>query len=253
MDLNLLLLPLLGGYYFVTTWNHTRYPSLRESGERLVYRSAFVAVCFAFLGRLCIEVLNRCCAAVGTTWKMLVPFDYFGTACLAFLTAIVLPHVLNFVGDREWRYRPKWLPSRDEAVRRAIQDTNDNFEQLLFQAMEESVQVEVTLKSQKVYIGSVLQNINPAHPRKWVLLLPTMSGYRTPDRMKIELTTNYARVYKKMQDGDPLLAHLEREHFNVCFPVDEIQSARIFDINAFEEFQRLSDSTNSIAIADLAD
>lgn len=247
------MLPLIGGYYFVTTWNTTRYPSLRESGQRLVFRSAFVAVWFAVVARICIEVLNRCCAAIGTTWKMLVPFDYFGTASLAFLTAIVLPHVLNLASDREWRYRPNWLLSRDEAVRRAVRDTNDNLEQLLLQAMDESVQVEVTLKSQKVYIGSVLHNINPAHPRKWVLLLPIISGYRTPDRMKIELTTNYAPVYKKMQEGDPLLAHLEREHFNVCIPVDEIQSARIFDINAYEEFQRPSDSANSIAIAHLAD
>lgn len=144
-------------------------------------------------------------------------------------------------------HRPNWLLSRDEAVRRAVRDTNDNLEQLLFKAMEESVQVEVTPKSQKGYIGSVLHNINPAHSRKWVLLLPIVSGYRTPNRMKIELTTNYAPVYKMMQDSDPLLAHLELKHFNVCIPVDEIQSARIFDISAYEEGQQSSHAAESIA------
>lgn len=135
MELNLLLLPLIGGYYFVTTWNFTRYPSLRESGQRLVFRSAFVAVWFAVVAKICIEVLNWCCPAVGTTWKLFLPVDYLGTASLAFLTAITMPHVLNLAGDRKFAFKPNWLLSRDEAVRRAVKDTNDNLEQLLLQRM----------------------------------------------------------------------------------------------------------------------
>jgi len=41
---NVLLLPLLGGYVFITYWNHTRFSARRYSGERLLIHAALAGV-----------------------------------------------------------------------------------------------------------------------------------------------------------------------------------------------------------------
>jgi hypothetical protein len=43
---NVLLLPLLGGYLFITHWNRTRFHTKRYSGERLIFHSAIAGVVF---------------------------------------------------------------------------------------------------------------------------------------------------------------------------------------------------------------
>lgn len=50
MPFNLLLLPLLGGYIFISHGNHTRFDARRYSGERLVFHSALAGVVFLVLG-----------------------------------------------------------------------------------------------------------------------------------------------------------------------------------------------------------
>lgn len=44
MPFNVLLLPLLGGYLFLTHFNRTRFATKRYSGERLIFHSAIAGV-----------------------------------------------------------------------------------------------------------------------------------------------------------------------------------------------------------------
>jgi len=46
MPFNVLLLPLLGGYLFLTHWNRTRFDTKRYSGERLIFHAAVAGVVF---------------------------------------------------------------------------------------------------------------------------------------------------------------------------------------------------------------
>lgn len=52
MELNLLLLPLLGGYYFYTHFNGTAYYAARCSSQRLLFGSAIAGLIFLLAGRL---------------------------------------------------------------------------------------------------------------------------------------------------------------------------------------------------------
>lgn len=46
MPFNVLLLPLLGGYIFITKWNRTRFNTKRYSGERLIFHAPVAGVLF---------------------------------------------------------------------------------------------------------------------------------------------------------------------------------------------------------------
>ena len=46
MPFNVLLLPLLGGYVFITYWNYTRFSARRYAGERLLINAALAGVGF---------------------------------------------------------------------------------------------------------------------------------------------------------------------------------------------------------------
>ena len=52
MPFNLLLLPLLGGYIFISHWHVTRFDATRYTGERLLFHSATAGVVFLLVAFL---------------------------------------------------------------------------------------------------------------------------------------------------------------------------------------------------------
>ena len=67
MSLGLLLLPAVGGYWFLTNWNYTRYQLERDSGYRLLFRSAIVGIllyCFSRAVTFAVDLIchrSLCC------------------------------------------------------------------------------------------------------------------------------------------------------------------------------------------------
>ncbi|MGI8617514.1 MAG: hypothetical protein ACR2L6_00290 [Gemmatimonadaceae bacterium] len=57
MPFNVLLLPLLGGYVFITKWNKTRFDAKRYSGERLIFHAAIAGVAFLIVAYLLTRVV----------------------------------------------------------------------------------------------------------------------------------------------------------------------------------------------------
>jgi membrane-associated protease RseP (regulator of RpoE activity) len=58
MPFNVLLLPLLGGYLFLTHWNRTRFDTNRYSGERLIFHSAAAGVIFLLLSFIFVTAIR---------------------------------------------------------------------------------------------------------------------------------------------------------------------------------------------------
>lgn len=89
--------------------------------------------------------------------------------------------------------------------------------------------IEVTLTSNKVYVGWVLEAKIAMPERKFVEICPLYSGYRGRETQELVLTTNYARM---------LLVHLRefgdnmgdkyQDEFRIVIPVSEIRTARPF-------------------------
>lgn len=164
MPFNVLLLPLLGGYVFVSCWNRTRFDTRRYSGERLLLHAALAGVWFLLIAFAVTRLAILGGPGTYALWRELVPFAYTGTSFLAFLLGATVWVPLNRIHDRE-----------TEALR-TVEKWGDDFEMLLLRSLRKTEQLSISLASGKVYIGFVTSAMDAAFDRKHMKLLPTVSG-----------------------------------------------------------------------------
>lgn len=222
MPFNVLLLPLLGGYLFLTRWNRTRFSTKRYSGERLIFHSAVAGVALLCISFILVQTLIGLVPRAYAGWSEIVPFNYTGTSFGAFLLGCVAWWPLN-----------KWWYPEEEERRRVIREWGNHLEELFEEAIQGTRQVALSMKSGKVYVGFPTDNIDPAYDRKYVYLLPVSSGYRDPETQTMVLTTGYEEVYLQLADGD---IDFDPESFKIVLPVSEINSANWFDPRAYRLF-----------------
>jgi hypothetical protein len=107
---------------------------------------------------------------------------------------------------------------------------------LLDLALDETRHVSVTLKNGKVYVGFVVRAFDPAYDRKYIVMLPTVSGYRREDTHELRFTTDYTRVYQELMEEDESLLVRGVEDFQLVIPVAEVLSANLFDPDIYRRF-----------------
>ncbi|MGH9799726.1 MAG: hypothetical protein ACRD82_05125 [Blastocatellia bacterium] len=260
--LNLLLLPLLGGFIFVSLWYPTKYYTLRADGYRLIFLSSIGGAIFLFISciistfaTLIFNLFGLLGAAqkIDTFWHQVVPYENTGRAALAFLIGAVLWYPLN---------RLK-VCQEDLAVERMINHKRDALEALLRYAMGKGRMVLVSVKNGKVYVGFVTSNFNPAYELNSMSLFPALSGYRAEENKEVRFTRDYTAVYQEIRDEllakfreaftqmqsenpdmtDDELEGLARrqmeaadqlDNFEIAIPISEVQSVNIFDVDVYE-------------------
>jgi hypothetical protein len=243
MDVALLLiLPVIGGYYFASYWNFTKFRCAREDGHRLYFRAALYGtflfliayllrtvllntsswyVCFE---RLEINFLQPLLKKSDTGSLPSNPSAVVITAIYALILGLVSWAPLNLI----FKKGPSLL--------RAVKD--NDFERLIQTAVLSRMPLSVTMDNKKVYVGFVVTTSNPAHARKTLGLLPLVSGYRGNDG-RIKLTTFYSTVYETIErNPNDKFSHLSPDDFEIVLPVEKIHSANMFDFVAYEEFNR---------------
>lgn len=226
MPYNLLLLPLLGGYIFITQWNRTRFNVMRIDGHRLLFHAAAAGL-FFLLSAVLISTLCRLWGiglSLDSYWHASVPYDHSGKAALAFLMGALLWKPLNYFTDQ------------DREISRAIQHQENPLELLLQKAVTGAHLVLLTVKNGKVYVGFVSDNFNPALPNQYLKLLLTTSGYRDSDTKKVTFTNDYSAVYEQLlnqeEEPDPLVI----EGFEIVIPIAEIQSVSFFAPDIYRKY-----------------
>ena len=148
------------------------------------------------------------------------------------------------------------LPFRkNRSLRRAIKD--DDFESILYSALEEECPLLVSMSDGKVYVGFVVSTFDPTTTRKAFSLLPLMSGYRDRETRKVTFTTFYTEIYgaEALEQMDHLAApleHLNPADFVTVFPVDCVVSCHRFDFDAYEAFNKSPPSSPAPSLADEA-
>ena len=227
LGLGLLLIPTLGGYWFLTRLYYTRYGILRDSGYHILFKSAIVG-CSLFVGSrlLVVFFLNPLLPYIGEIWKSYVPHAYSGTVTLSVLLGGVLPLVINMF------YR------REKAARRTARESGDLIELLIRENIGREEFVELSLRSGKSYIGLVIESGIARHGESDVALVPMASGYRKEETHELEITTNYAPVISKSLQESSATSAIIYEDFRIVIPMSEIVSARIFDPKVYELFQQ---------------
>lgn len=266
----LAFIPLLAGYLFVSTWHETRYLIKREDSQKLYIRAAFWGLWLFFLSlgitfKLRPELESG--LAFFRTWDAQAALleDKAGKIDTAFWVVVLMGtlvagllggyllnwlqafYVISFrelfrlvvrlVKGRDFRFLSSvYEYSNRAALKRAIQVLNSDLDLILLRALEVGMPICVTLGSGKVYVGYVTGAIDPGDKRDMLRILPFVSGYRASESMKLTFTTWYTDVYQKFAQ-DESLGHLNPELFEVVFPLSEVMSVNLFDIQAYQAFQ----------------
>ena len=228
MNLGLLLLPVLGGYLFLTLAYVTRYNTIRDSGYHLFFRSAAVGLVLGVAAHVLLFFLDDRFPLIRESWKPYLPSEYDDTAILSLALGFVLPFLLNLFHDRE------------KAAQQAARRRGGFIELLIADSRTRGKPVELSLRSGKSYIGFTsgfsIESGAIRRDESDVALIPIASGYRDNDTKKLEITTNYAPVIQEwLTDDRP---DSSDKDFSIVFPISEIVSARIFLPEALPLFRQ---------------
>ena len=233
MNLALLLLPVVGGYWFVTHFNLTRIQAARESGYHILFRSVLVGIFWYCVAAVAVWFLDTCdmwgVPSLIEWWGTLFPETFTIETVTAIALGVLSPYVLNL------------FYSKERSRRRAASSTGDHMELLISDALRNQSPIEISLRSRKLYIGFVTGENASRHSDMAVSLIPIYSGHRTEDSLNLVIDIDYRHAVKRLLDD------AEREDWNpddlrIVVPVGEIVSARQFDFAVHHAFQTDIDS-----------
>lgn len=221
MPFNLLLLPLVGGYYLLVTSRFTKYIHQRIDRQRLIFNSVLVGIFLLGISVSMTKFIEYLEPSWLNTIKASVPLQlpYTGTAVLSLILGILLSHLSNlFISDTQ-------------ALGWSIKLIGNELEQLINGAFSAAALVSFTMKNGKVYVGWPVALPRPSRSA-YLSVLPLFSGYRNSEHDVI-FTTEYWDIYQQRRE--------EGEHdayggFLLVLPVEEISSASLFDLDIYDRF-----------------
>ena len=264
MDLALLfVLPLVGGFAFVTRFALLRYATGREESQRLYYRAAFYGLIFAigagaahsvarnhvvayarFVDALASDAVlpllekDKTQSTVAPTREAVrVRIDVALICFYGFAIGALTPlwNLLLRLADAIWVR----LPASEEVKRRSFLATlnlraiKDHLERLLAESLISASPIQVTLSNAKVYVGMMLESIDPASPTKNFKIQPWMSGFRSSVNGRVDFNTFYDNVLAGLDEEE---AKRRAATFQLVIPVDKVVSAGGFDFDTYEQF-----------------
>jgi hypothetical protein len=232
MPYNLLLLPVIVGYFILIYSHYFKYNTQRLSQNRIIFESVSVAliiITIGFIIRLFIEWLFPNATPNTITFLKIIPIqkvDYLWTvvfSCLASICLVVLSN-LYFL----WRFK------KSQLIGWAVDKNGDELEKLFKKSVDDALLIQVTLKNDKVYIG--YSEIIPI-PQKtnYLTLTPVLSGYRD-DKKQLHITTEYFGIIDDFLKG---LDNNEKSltlNTDVIIKQDEILTAGIYEQEIFDKF-----------------
>ena len=236
------LLSLLGGYCFAYVWRVTAFTTKRLEGHHLYFRAAlwgtmFFAIALAL--RLMLignspQYQNFELALVDylrpalkgepglTVTAQTRRVEWVVTTIYSLLLGTVSSALLNQVTPRRW------------ALKRSVSP----FYSLLLEAQQEGNPVSLTLNTGKVYIGLLVETLDPIREPVAVTLLPLFSGNRDAEG-RVNLTTDYESLYLSFSRGRGAQLGLPADwlsQFDLAIRADDIVTATPFSPAIYAEF-----------------
>jgi hypothetical protein len=242
---NILLLPLLGGFYFCTRCHHKQFEFRKFDGHRLLFNSclygllsltASVLVTFLFglALRLSPQEVVDLWQWFDSAWRSFVALPHLRKALLAFGLAF---------------FYTKWKNSSldEEAERlRVLENEGDRLELLLARAFAESKPLLVTLANGKVYLAGLLLDFAPVFDRKHLAILPYRSGYRQKETLELVFVTDYVRLYQDLSSKSAAVI----DDYELILRAQDIVSATIFDLESYERRLKLASAAGQQHLPD---
>lgn len=234
MPESLWLFPILSGYYFLTRYVYLKYKYDRIETQRLIFNSVITgSILFMITYLIRVIISLKYPEVINFLHKLLYQLPIqeqplLWTFVFSFILIIVFTHLLNKI-LKGCDYFKKQTP-----VEKAVDDLGDEIERLFKKAAKEELLIQVTLKSNKVYVGFV-KYIPPPKESNYLKIIPLVSGYRNDKTKKVKFNTEY---YKAI-----LLYESDEEKYNsfemdITIKQDEILIAHIFDNEVYEAFEK---------------
>lgn len=216
--LNLLLLPLIGGYWFIDNTHRLSFRAKGLSHYRLLFEAALWGFFALSASHILLTLLSTCSCGteIAEWWKTWVPFEYAGTALGALAISITTPHFANKRWGKEW------------SSAKAIAEHGNTLVKLLFDSQRNYAALMLTLKNRKLYVGYVSISVNLGLNPPYITLVPTLSGYRDPRTLRVVMTTAYDRIYTAIANREPGYRDLKVKDFVIAIPTAEIETATPF-------------------------
>ena len=219
MPFNLLLLPLIGGYYFFKEWDKTAFEAKRVDKERLLLQSAFYGILLLAVSFFASSLIpySSILAGIREWWAYHTPpIAYSGISAFSLALGYYAPKVFNLFTKGDFR----------KVYEGVLEKYGSQLEQMLYSSLVDNKRVMVTLKNGKVYIGRVTISLRPQEDKDFILF-PSLSGYRD-EKQRLVITTNYDDTYTKIVDDNPD-GYLDIiEDFGMVIPISEVVSASLY-------------------------
>ena len=229
MPYNLLLFPLIGGYYIVTTSYLFKYYHQRIDRQRLLFNSAFAGIILLIVSFAIAVLFETLLPGLAYLFKRTIPIEYLGTS----FNSLLLGLAFVYVGNR--------ILSDEDQIEKAIDRIGDELEVLMLDSLGQKSLIILTLKSDKVYVGWAYTLQKPG--TKYLRLLPAFSGYRTAEK-RIHFTTQYIDIYIEYQQKNEL-EQLDHAYFEILIAKEEVIVANRFDEEIYEMFSAHKPQTKS--------
>lgn len=237
MDVALaLILPLIGGFLFVSETVHFKFKTAREDGHRLYFRVSYYGfVLFLASALIYFGFWYFRDHLPWMVWLHQQLVDFIGPAlkeparASGYVRFLCICAFSVLIG--------RWLPpiinrctENTKPAKRAVKDaaSKDELEDLLVEAVSNQKAIQVTMSSGKVYVGLPIGTAEPRATRRAIAMLPLISGYRD-EKQEVEFTTHYDKAF------DPNKPK-EANNFRLVLPADKIVSAAFFDIQTYARF-----------------
>ena len=213
-----LIIPALGGYWFLINCHRTNHQIARGIGYHVLFQASVAGGIIFSVSHLIILIVHNYLPQVKTGWQSLIPYPFADSIALGILLCLILPFGCN----RIW--------TEAESALKAAANNGDLVELKIRESLDSERFIEITLRTGKVYIGRAVINKVANIGEPYVSLIPTISGYRDKDTQELEITDYYDAVIAE--------TNFVHKDFQVVILRSEIVSARLFDPDTYLRFQR---------------
>lgn len=234
MPFNLLLFPLVGGYFIISHSEWFRYKTQRLESERLIFNSV-IAGCVLLCGCWFLKSLSFIVFEPQMIYiKSLMPIkqDYFGVTLISFFISIVLVLFANLFIDEK------------KQISLAIDNIGSDLEKMLKFSAEERELILVTLSNDKVYVG-ICARVPVPDRTTYFRIIPFFSGYRDSGTKDVVFTTDYLDVYGDyIKEGKAI--SIEDLQMEVLIKTEELITCSRFNIETYDRFYTKANTQTSL-------
>lgn len=240
MPWNLLIIPLICGYFLLTRSFCFKFRQQRLDQQRLVFESVFIGTVLTistYIIRMLLEQWSFAKKVILLTYDYLpIKLPFTGTAIFVLIITLIAWGWNIFLDKKKWIYK-------------AIDEIGNDLEKTIKHSMVKRRALQITLSTGKVYVGFIKEPSIPAH-YNYIRIYPQYSGVRDDKTKEVYISTEYLSVTRPILNQisenqeilkndsknevalrklKSLMSELNEIDLDVTIPLDKIVTVSYFD------------------------